>query len=167
MAGNDEKIQRITQVRGFYDPMMNPPQYRDEELPTKTKHIFSRPKQGTLVDSNSGAMNMGSIEFSGSHYAFSPGSFSIRIIRRSAAVGSMDLNTDLWWKLHHSRLGTVDMLPFKQSGTLNAQYGVAQAYIDRGDPMRPVYALPPGTITHYFQSLKGTARVSASMEGVF
>lgn len=167
MAGDKQNVGMNTGVKLYLDKMANPWQYREAELPTQTKHIMSRPKQGTIIDSNSGALNMGSLYFSGSHYDFGPGSTSIRIIRRTAAIGSMSLNTDAWWKLHHSRLGTVDALPFKQSGTLNAQYGVAQAYNDRGGPLNPIYAFPPGTLTHYMQSLKGTARVSASMEGIF
>lgn len=160
MAGANQKVDRQSVTQRYLDRMRNPPEYVDDELPTKTVHLINRAQQGTIIDSNSGALNMGSVYFSGSHYDDAPGSFSLRITRRHAAVGSMDTAVgDVWWKLHHSRLGTVDMLPF--------QGGVVHSHLERGDRLAPVYSFGPGTITHYMQSLAGTARVSASMEGIF
>ena len=168
----DQKVDRINFTRRFLDKMRNPPEYVDEELPTKTVKIFSREKQGTiLAGSLSGAtqFNMGSMEFTGSHYDFAPGSYALRITRRSVYIGSVmsNRNTNFEWKLRHSRLGTIDMIPmFIGTQAANRRSGdwKAEAF---GGPMNPIYSLPPGTLWTYFRGRSGSARVYSSLEGVF
>ncbi len=155
-------------VRGYYtqkflDKRRNPPEYVDEELPTKTVHIFSRNKLGTILDPSSGVTIMGSISFSGSHYDFSPGSFALRITRRNVSIGSATYpKLNFEWKLRHSRLGTVDAIPFYK-GTVGAS---ARSEVV-ASPMAPIYSFGPGTLWAYFHPRRGTARVYSSMEGVF
>lgn len=159
----DVRVNHSLITRRFYDRRRNPPQYVDEELPTQTVHIFARRKQGTILDSASGVTAMGSIYFSGSYHNDAPGSYSMRVTRRNVAIGSMGPRpVSFVWKLRHSRLGTVDGIPFYLRGTIN------QPVIHEtvGGPMNPVYAFPPGTIWTYFQPYKGTARVFSSVEGI-
>ena len=166
----DEQRQFIT--RRFLDERLNPPAYTDEVLPTKSKRIFSRSKQGTIIDSASGPIIMGSVHFSGNHYDFAPGSYSFRVTRRVAACGSAALNHEIWWSLRHSREGTIDMLPFKQSmvpgvgGTVSTVAQSPRVLEAIGGPLNPVYAFGPGTLWAYMRSLKGTARVSSLLEGL-
>jgi hypothetical protein len=164
---NKQKIERSNNTIRRLDKMGNPPVYRDEELPTQMKFVFSRKKQGTALSSDKGAVNMGSIAFSGSSYEAAPGSYSMRITKRTVCAGSMSTNTDAWYKLWHSRLGTVEMLPFKQAGTMNNSYGLAQKHEAIGGPLNPVYSFPPGTLIQYIESRKGTIRVSATLQGFF
>jgi len=172
MAGNDQKVDRVNFTRRYLDRMMNPPDYRDEELPTKTVKIFNRGfNRGTMIAGSAAsvAANMGSIHFSGSHYDFGLGSHSLRITRRSVYVGSVMSNRNLQaeWRLHHSRVGTLDKIPFfigTQASNRRSGDWKAEAI---GDAMRPIYSLGPGTITSYFQAWTGSARVYASLEGVF
>lgn len=161
----NQKVQKFSLSRLFFDRRRNPPEYVPEELPTQTAHIFIRTKQGTMIDSSHGETKMGSVYFTGSHYDFAPGTYSLRIIRRNAAVGSQPSHSIAWWKLHHSRLGTVDAIPFRAPGTVTG-IGV-QVHETLGGPKNPVYAFGPGTITHIMYSSRGSIRVSASMEGIF
>jgi len=167
---NEQKVSRVSFTRRYLDRMRNPPEYVDEELPTKTVKIFKRAYgRGTVVHGQIGTVVMGSIHFSGSHYDFGPGSYSLRITRRSVYVGSVmpTRNTELEWMLHHSRKGTLDAIPFFL-GTQVANRSRMTANVEaRGDPMSPIYSLSPGTITTYFQSRRGSARVYSSLEGVF
>ena len=150
---------RTIVTRKFLDEMRNPPEYVEERLPTKTSKIFTRTKMGTCIDNSLGDINVGSIAFSGSHYEFSPGSYSLRITRHTLGIGSPGgPGAQLWWKLRHSRLGTIDA------------FGVAasRGYVERNrSPLEPIYSVGPGTITQYLRSLKGTWRVASSLEGVF
>ena len=160
MAGNkDQQVSRENVTRRFLDPMRNPPEYVDESLPTQTVKIFKRNRIGTAIDNSLGDLNFGSIQFTGSHYDFAPGSYSLRITRHTLGVGSPGgPGGQLWWKLHHSRMGTIDGIPM----------AAARGQITRDkSPMEPLYALGPGTITQYLRSLKGTWRVSTSLEGIF
>lgn len=170
MGENDQKVERVITTRRFLDKRRNPWEYVDEELPTTSVHIFSRKKQGTLLDSGIGLSIMGSIQFTGSNYDTAPGSFSLRITRRSVYIGSRPLgvNTELEWKLRHSRLGTVDAIPFFL-GTQLARARLPQnsEAVAQGNPMAPIYAFGPGTLWHYINPRRGTFRVYASMEGVF
>lgn len=167
----DQKVERVSFTRRFLDRAKNPPEYVDEELPTKTVKIFSRKKQGTICYGTTSPINMGSIRFSGSHYDFSPGSSSLRIIRRSVHIGSVELdkNIELDWVLRHSREGTVDSIPF----FLGTQLAANRRGLNRGDaeafggPMNPLYVFGPGTLWSYFKSYRGTARVYSSLEGIF
>ena len=155
----EQKVERASVTRRFLDKRRNPWEYVDEALPTQTVHIFSRKKQGTMVDSSHGDVIVGSIQFSGSHYDFSPGSYSLRVTRRNASVGSIpSTNGRANWLLRHSRIGTVDSIPF---------YRAAARQIDVGDAMKPVYSFGPGTLWAYFNSKAGSLRVSSSLEGIF
>ena len=156
----EQAVDKVVTTRRFLDKRRNPWEYVDEELPTTTRKIFSRGKQGTIIDSNSGITNMGSIEFSGSHYDFGPGSYSMRVIRRSVHIGSAQAQLNYEWKIRHSREGTVDMIPFYK-GTLDRSHELL------GGPMRPIYSFGPGTIWTYFHPRKGTARVYSSLEVIF
>jgi len=166
-----QKVERVSFTRRFLDRSKNPPEYVDEELPTRTVKIFSRKKQGTVFAGTTSVINMGSIHFSGSHYDFSPGSSSLRIIRRSVHMGSvaLDNNIEQEWVLRHSREGTVDKIPF----FLGTQVAADRRGLNRtdaetfGGPMNPLYVLGPGTIWTYFKAFRGTARVYSSLEGVF
>jgi hypothetical protein len=157
---SDQQVMRNFYSRMHLDESLNPPGMVHEKLPTVTKKIFARTKMGgTAIDSTHGAVNFGSLAFSGSHRQFTPGSYALRVIRRTLSVGSMASDGRVWWKLHHSRLGTIDSIGFRK-----ADYS---PWLHSSSPMAPLYALGPGTITMYWQSQKGTHRVSASMEGVF
>ena len=165
----EPKVNRISSTRRFLDKSRNPWEYVDEELPTVPTRIFSRNKQGTILSSEDGLTIMGSKYFSGSHYDFGPGSFALRITRRSVYIGSVmpTRNTEIEWKLRHSRDGTVDMIPFFLGSRLaNIRRGAWSAEA-RGAPMSPIYSFGPGTIWTYFQPRRGTARVYSSLEGVF
>ena len=164
----EPEVSRQFISRKLLDKSRDPWEYVDQELPTKTKKIFSRTKLGTIIDSASGAVNMGSVQFSGSHHDFAPGSYSFRVTRQSVYVGSMAPDAQLIWKLRHSREGTVDSIPFGRSGTMQAKYlryGPSTPLVKA--PLEPIYAVGPGTLWTYFQSLKGTARVFSSLEGIF
>jgi len=166
----DQKVQRVNITRRFLDKAVNPWEYREEELPTETSKIFKRAYgRGTVVHGQIGTVMMGSIQFSGSHYDFSPGSYSLRITRRSVYVGSVmpTRNTELEWLLYHSRLGTVDAIPFFLGTQVPNHRSVPVGAEVKGDPKRPIYSLPPGTISTFFQSRRGSARVYSSLEGVF
>ena len=155
----DQKIDRVSFTRRFLDKSRNPWEYIDEELPTQTVKVFARGKMGSAIDNSLGDTNYGSIHFTGSKYDFSPGSYSLRVTRHNIGVGSPGgPGAQLWWKLHHSRIGTLDAIAMN-----NAR---GQLIRDK-NPMEPLYVLGPGTITQYFRSLKGTWRVSTSLEGVF
>jgi len=157
---DQQKVERISFTRRFLDKSRNPWEYTDEELPTKTVHVFIRTKMGTRIDSSLGDINVGSIHFSGSHYDFGPGSYALRITRQDVGIGSPGgPGGQCWWKLHHSRLGTIDAIPLigNDRDRLTRQ----------GAPMEPLYSLGPGTITAYMLSLKGTHRVASSLEGIF
>lgn len=156
----EPEVERGFVTRRRLDKSQDPWGYRDEELPTKTVHIFKRTLQGTAIDSDVGETVMGSIEFSGSHYDFDPGSYSLRIIRQSIGVGSFNPGAGkglLYWALHHSREGTIDAIPFTTAGRVNQV----------GGPQRPIYALGPGTITVRFNPKAGTVRICSSLEGIF
>jgi len=145
-------------VRRFLDKRTNPPSYVDEVLPTQTKQIFIRSKIGTAIDNSLGDINVGSTYFSGSHYDFSPGTTSLRVTRHVVGIGSPGgPGGQLWWKLRHSRLGTVDGIAFASAR--------GQLIRDKA-PMEPLYAFGPGTISAYLRSLKGTWRVASSLESV-
>jgi len=167
---NDQKVERVSFTRRFLDEMRNPPEYVDEKLPTKTVQIFKRAfGRGTVVHGQIGTVEMGSIHFSGSHYDFGPGSYSLRVTRRSVYVGSVmpTRNTELEWMLHHSRKGTLDAIPFFLGTQVPNTRRVPLDAEARGGPMSPIYSLSPGTITTYFQSRRGSARVYSSLEGIF
>ena len=166
----DQKVDRVSFTRRFLDRMKNPPEYVDEEIPNKTVQIFKRAYgRGTVIHGQIGTVMMGSIQFSGSHYDFGPGSYSLRVIRRSVYVGSVmpTRNTELEWMIHHSRKGTIDAIPFSLGTQVANRSRMTLNVEARGGPMNPIYALPPGTITTYFQSRRGSARVYSSLEGVF
>jgi len=167
---NDQKIERVSFTRRFLDETRNPPEYVDEKLPTKTVQIFKRAfGRGTVVHGQIGTVEMGSIHFSGSHYDFGPGSYSLRITRRSVYVGSVmpTRNTELEWTLHHSRKGTLDAIPFFLGTQVPNTRRVPLDAEAHGGPMNPIYSLGPGTIRAYFQSRRGSARVYSSLEGIF
>ena len=159
----EPEVQKSIVTIQRFDKRRNPPEYVGEELPTTTVKIFSRRKQGTILSLGDGLTIMGSIQFTGSHYDFAPGSFSLRVTRRSVYIGSAAPGAfSFEWKLRHSREGTVDAIPFYK-GSVPA-YRSAEAF---GNPLAPLYAFGPGTLWHYFNPRKGTARVYASLEGVF
>ena len=158
MAG-DQKVQRLNVTHRFLDKARNPWEYIDQELPTTTVKVFARRKMGSAIDNSLGDVNFGSTQFTGSKYDFSPGSYSLRFTRHTIGVGSPGgPGGQFWWKLHHSRLGTIDAIPMASAR--------GQIIRDKA-PMEPLYVLPPGTVTQYLRSLKGTWRVSTSLEGVF
>jgi len=168
MADNDQKVQRLSTTFRYYDRRRNPPEYVEAELPTQTVKIFSRNKQGTILDSSSGLTIMGSIYFSGSHYDKAPGTFSMRVVRRSVYVGSImpTRNTNHEWMLRHSREGTVDMIPFFL-GTQVANRSRMTLNVEAlGDSMKPIYAFGPGTLWTYWNPRSGTARVYSSLEAL-
>ena len=169
MSEADQKVERVSYTRRFLDKRRNPWEYVDEELPTTTVKIFAREKPGTAVHGQIGTVNMGSIHFSGSHYDFGLGSFSLRITRRSVYVGSVmpSRNTELEWSLRHSREGTVDVIPFFLGTQVPNLRSVPLGGEVRGGPLNPVYSFGPGTLWTYFRSKRGTARVYSSLEGIF
>jgi len=166
----EQKVERVSFTRRFLDKNRNPWEYTDEELPTKTVTIFSRKKQGTLVDPctiGGSIANMGSIHFSGSNYDFAPGSFSLRIIRRSVHVGSRtSYGASTEWRLRHSRKGTIDAIPFYLGTRIQDRRNELARAEAFGGPMNPLYSFPPGTLWTYFKPDKGTCRVYSSLEGI-
>ena len=172
---DQQKVNRINTTRRFLDKRKNPWEYIDEVLPTQTKKIFSRQKQGTLWDPSvftpGTPMIMGSMQFSGSHYDTSPGTFSLRVFRRSVSIGSHDYrNVEVEWALRHSREGTVDKIPIMVGTRVYNRYNSQPTRIETlGGPMNPIYAFGPGTLWAYFhhgRSTRGTMRVYSSMEGI-
>ena len=165
----NQKVEKESTTKRRLDTRKNPWEYVDDELPTRTKKIFSRNKQGTLLDSNSGLTIMGSVHFSGSHYNFAPGTCSFRVTRRSVSIGSsVNYNSEIEWKLRHSREGTVDVIPFF-GGTQYSKYPRSAANWKAealGGPMNPIYAFGPGTLWTYFNPRRGTVRVYSSLEGI-
>jgi len=154
----DQQVDRASFTPRFLDRMRNPPEYVDQELPTKTFKLFKRRFMGgTMIDSTHSAVNFGSIEFSGSQHEFSPGSYSLRITRQHMGLGSVSSGAQAYWHLFHSRLGTIDTIPFQAVARLNTV----------ADPMAPVYSLGPGTITIYWRTRKGSVRPFSSLEGIF
>jgi len=157
----EPEVSRSFTTRKLLDKSRDPWEYVDQELPTKTKQIFARRKQGTMLDSASGDTIMGSVAFSGLHHDFSPGSYSLRVTRRTLSIAPSATQAFKYgWRLRHSSLGTIDSITLQGSalGIINEQVK---------DPLSPIYALPPGTVWQYYRPYKGTCRVSASMEGVF
>lgn len=169
MAPKDQKIQQISMIRKRLDRSRLPFSYVDDEVPTQTVKIFSRKKQGTLLDSSSGVTIMGSMEFSGSQYGKKTGTFALRVTRRNFSVGSMvNYNTEVEWKLRHSRLGTLDAIPYFR-GTQTSKKANDNGYLNKetlGGPQNPVYVLGPGTIWNYVNVRRGTARVYTGLEGI-
>ena len=167
MGQGQQKVDKVSLTRRFLDKRQNPWEYVDEELPTTTLKLFSRKKQGTVLDSSSGLTNMGSVEFSGSFYELNPGTYSYRVTRRSVHIGSaVTYTAEIEWKLRHSREGTVDIIPFylgtQQS---NRRAGIAERRTEaRGGPMEPIYSFGPGTLWTYFNPRRGTVRVYSSLE---
>jgi len=167
----DQNVQRISLITRRLDKSKSPWEYVDEELPTVTKKLFARNKQGTIFDpATTDPLTMGSFYFSGSHYDFSPGSTSYRITRRSVYVGSVDRrNVELTWALRHSRIGTVDQIPLIHGTLINYRRTDSLRAVETGGPFNPIYTLGPGTVWVYFtkgRSGRGTARVYSSVEGV-
>lgn len=166
---NEQKVERISFTRRFLDRSKNPPEYVDEELPTKTVRIFKRGfHTGTVIDGQLGEAEMGSIEFSGSHYDFGPGSYSLRITRREVFIGSImpGRNLEAEWSLWHSREGTVQKIPFflgTQVANLRAVPIGEKAY---GGPLNPIYSFGPGTLKVIMEAQRGSARVYSSLEGI-
>jgi len=165
MAGPE--VQKVIYTRRALDKRQDPWEYIDEELPTTTVKVFSRSKQGTLLDSSSGLTVMGSLHFSGSHYDFAPGTHSLRITRRSVHIGSrVSYGADYEWKIQHSREGTVDMIPFYLGTKIQDRRNeLARSELVKGQ-LEPIYAFGPGTLTTYFNPRRGTARVYSSLEGI-
>lgn len=175
MGEEEQSVQRVIHTRAMLDDMRNPPEYVEEKLPTRTFKLFARSKMGTLYDpeihTNASPLNVGSMQFSGSHYDFAPGSYSLRIIRRSVYVGSTDRrNIQLEWRLRHSRIGTLDALPFLLGTYSTPRRDSKMNYEAFGNPMAPIYSFPAGTLWSYFvpgAGGRGSARVYSSLEGVF
>ncbi len=165
----EQKVNSEIQRRKLLDKRRNPPEYMDEVLPTQTVHIFSRKKQGTLLDSASGATVMGSIQFTGSFHEDAPGSYSLRVMRRNFNIGSVSpySNANIEWSLRHSRLGTVDEIGVfigTRVSTLNTSNRKHELI---GGPMNPVYSFGPGTLWNIVTVRQGTARIYTSLEGIF
>ena len=135
-------------TRRMLDPFANPPRYVDEELPVVSvkltgaeRIVYHRSPAGTSI---------GSLRLSGSFHETSKGTNSLRITRLSLGVNgpqvlgvgtpSLGIGTSYRWHIHHSRDGTVDVKLFDESGRIE----------ERGDPMAPVYAFGPGTISWGF-----------------
>jgi len=164
-----EEDRRTIVTRRFYDERLNPPAYVEERLPTKTVHIFKRGfNKGTLIDGGLGAVEMGSIRFSGSHYDFGPGTYSLRVIRREIYIGSVMVgrNLEAEWSIHHSREGTIQKIPFFLGTQVPNLRPVPVGDKTLGGPMNPIYSFGPGTITTHFNSVRGSARVYSSLEGI-
>lgn len=160
-------------TRRFYDRMRNPPGMVDEEVPTKTVHIFAREKYGDDLDGGGVAagaeFKFGSVHFTGSHYDLAPGSYSLRIIRRSVYIGSImsDRNTQAQWGLWHSREGTIDAIPFFlgiQAANRRAGDWKSEAF---GGPLNPLYSVGPGTVVSIITAKRGTIQAFSSLEGIF
>ena len=169
MPDRDQKVDRVSFTRRFLDKSRNPWEYVDEEVPTKTVKIFKRGcANGTMIDGLSGTLSVGSIQFSGSHYDFGPGSYSLRVTRRSVYVGSVmpSRNLEAEWSLWHSREGTIDVIPFFLGTQVPNLRGVPIGAEARGGPMNPIYSFGPGTINTFFSSRRGSARVYSSLEGI-
>jgi len=166
----EPEVSRQFVTRKSLDKSRDPWEYVDEVLPTETVKVFKRAYgRGTVIHGQIGTVMMGSIQFSGSHYDFGPGSYSLRVIRRSVYVGSVmpTRNTELEWMIHHSQIGTLDAIPFFLGTQVPNTRMVPLGMEARGGPRNPIYSLGPGIITTYFQSRRGSARVYSSLEGIF
>ena len=167
----EQKVDRLSVTRRFLDKRRDPQEYVDEELPTTTlklkgalRRVSTRAPIGTVAE--------GSYRVTGSHYDFSPGTYSLRVIRLSlAAVGSPSSSrgTVYQWHIRHSRQGTVDVQVLQVSGAQSGR--VTGDRVDlRGGPHNPVYAFGPGTVFWGWDTFKGElgtrVTLTQSMEAI-
>lgn len=145
----EQKVDRVNFTKRFLDKQKNPWEYRDEELPTVTvklkgaaRRVVTRAPLGTAAE--------GSYRITGSHYDFSPGTYSLRVTRvHVAAIGTTDSGyqgTVYQWHIRHSRQGTIDVI------------GLGPGHRDvtlQGDSMKPVYSAGPGTLFWGWDTFKG------------
>jgi len=161
MGKGDQKVERVSQTRRHLDKQKDPWEYVDEELPTTTiklkgaaGRVSTRAPLGTAAE--------GSYRITGSHYDFSPGTYSLRVTRLSVGVmGSTNFQGTLFqWHLRHSRQGTIDVLTFGAQGRV----------FERGDRMRPIYSAGPGTLFWGWDTFKGElgtqVTLTQSMEAI-
>lgn len=164
---DDQRVQRLVTTRRFLDKRREPWEVVEEELPTTTKKVFARGKQGTALDTGAGRTIMGSYRITGSHYDFAPGTYSYRVTRRSVHIGSYEnTNCEIDWELRHSREGTVDRIPFLLGTPAKFRGRDSNRAEAFGQPLAPLYSFGPGTIWTYFNPKRGTVRVFSVLEGL-
>ena len=118
----------------YLDPALDPPAYRDFSFPTVTT-TFRGPIRRGVVRAPRGSIP-GSTYLGGTNYISAPGTYSLRITRRSIFSGSRNQR----WMIRHSRVGTVDVIPFVSPGWQETV----------GDQMAPIYVFGPGTVIYGF-----------------
>ena len=137
------------------DPALDPPEYKDVELPTMSVKL-----QGALRRSRERAPHgtvFGSLRLTGSFHELGKGTASLRVTRLSLFSGSRN-NA---WHIRHSRDGTVDVIDFEAPGQ----------HVLLGNALEPIYSFGPGSITwgwlgNSAGSIGSAHNVSQSMEGL-
>ena len=149
MSG-ENPITRDFVTQKFRDDALDPPRYVEEEIPSQTVKLPIRSQAGRKrapLGTHTGTFYM-----KGSHYDASPGTYGLRIFRMSVFSGSREVI----WRLHHSRIGTVEEIYFPAAGQ----------EIQLGGPRNPICALPPGTLSFGFLNAGSAHWLGYHMEGV-
>ena len=146
----EQSVDRTSTTKRFLDKRRNPWEYVDEELPTTTIKRGLPEKVGRARAPHGTAI--GSYRITGSHYDFSPGTYSLRVTRLSVACGSREA----CWAIRHSRTGTADIIYFPAAGQETRL----------GNPLAPVYAFGPGTVMWQFLDVGSAYWMSSHIEGV-
>lgn len=163
--GDEQRVQKLVTTRMYLDKQREPWEYVEEELPTTTVKLGWPQRRGakqraTQGTSSATAYLVGSFRVTGSHYQDRPGTYSLRITRLSIGVqGTATFHgTTYEWYIRHSRVGTIDQIPFGEQGRV----------FEVGHPRQPIYAFGPGTVLWGWLSPQAGTHVSLSqsLEGV-
>lgn len=138
-------IERIVTTKKLLDKSKDPWEYSDEEIPTVSVKLLTQRKGRFRAPHGT---SLGSYRISGTYQ----GSYSLRITRRSLAVGSPEVS----WFIRHSRVGTVDIVYFPSKGQDQALAG----------PIEPVYTFGAGTIVWGFLEAGSAYWMSEFLEGI-
>lgn len=171
-GGGENKVQRLSTTKKFFDKQRNPWGYVDEQLPTTTVKLHG-PARRDSARAPRGTNAEGSYRITGSYQPDSEGTYSLRMTRLSvSAVGSPQASrgTVFQWHLRHSRQGTL-MVHVLQPGA--AQSGALPA-ADRvnllGGPLNPIVSVGPGTLLWGWDTFKGElgtrVTLTQSMEAI-
>jgi hypothetical protein len=147
---DDRLVNRQFVTRKFRDNILDPPRFVDEEIPSVTVKLPYRSLAGRKRAPL--GTHTGTYYITGTHYDSYPGSYGLRITRLSVYSGSRDVI----WRLHHSRVGTVEEIYFPAAGQ----------EIQIGGPRNPIMALGPGTISFGFLNAGSAHWLGYHLEGV-
>lgn len=147
-AGGDVGPQWIRVTARRVDPVLDPPSPVDDELPTVSivlngpfGRTTSRPPFGTIE---------GSYRITGTFQPLgAPGTYGFRVTRINVDIGTLvtgeQAGSAFGWHMRHSRDGTLYATTLRR-GEVDL----------RGDPLRPISAMGPGTLLYGFHGAAGT-----------